>query len=180
MPKLSQSTGKAKQDRDATRKQDIMQALAAFVAQRPGLESGNYGGQSSYRSEMRSITRDRHDYDSLAVAVAWRGISADDLIAASKEAYSGRLTIREAGDRRVTVEYCTGQYFPTEYRKAACAVLAGALWGYARACMPKPTIHHNTETGEVVERYEGLRAGDWLRRYFRREFGARIQRRWFD
>lgn len=177
MPKPSQAN---QQDRDMIRKQYIMQVLSAFVAQRPGLEYANYGDPKIYRAEMRSITRDRHDYDSLAAAVAWRDISADDLIAASRGAYSGRLTIKEEGHRRVTVEYCTGQYFPTEYRKAACAVLAGALWGYARARMPKPTTHHNTETGEVVERYEGLRAGDWLRRYFRREFGARIQRRWFD
>lgn len=31
-----------------------------------------------------------------------------------------------------TVDYCTGQYFPTEYRRAVCAVLASALWDYTR------------------------------------------------
>lgn len=162
------------------RKQDIMHALAAFVAQRPGLEYANYGDPKSYRAEMRSITRDRHDYDILAAAVACFSITADDLIKASRGAYSGRLTIKEEGDRRVTVSYCTGQYFPTEYRKAACAVLVQALWNYARECMPDPTLHHNTETGETVNLFDGLLAGDWLRRYFRWEFGARLQRRWFN
>jgi hypothetical protein len=43
------------------------------------------------------------------------------------------------------IDYCTGQYFPTEYRKAVCAVLASALWakyregmqpsGYSVSCM---------------------------------------------
>ena len=32
----------------------------------------------------------------------------------------------------------------------------------------------------VTVRYDGMSAGDWLRRYFRREFGATMQRRWFD
>lgn len=70
MLKPSQPAVKETQDRGATRKQDIMRALAAFVAQRPGLEYSNYGDPQSYRAEMRSITRDRHDYDSLAAAVA--------------------------------------------------------------------------------------------------------------
>lgn len=147
------------------RKQDIMHALAAFVAQRPGLEYANYGDPKIYRAEMRSITRDRHDYDILAAAVACFSITADDLIKASRGAYSGRLTIKEEGDRRVTVSYCTGQYFPTEYRKAACAVLAQALWEYTRTA--------ETAGGDSV-------TGDQLREFFRREFGARLQRRWFD
>jgi hypothetical protein len=28
--------------------------------------------------------------------------------------------------------------------------------------------------------YKGMRAGDWLRKHFRREFGATIANRYFD
>jgi hypothetical protein len=81
----------------------------------------------------------------------------------------------------VRLDYCTGQYFPTEYRKAACAVLSSALWGYVREHgMPSGMLAHNSETGETFKRYNGLRAGDWLRRHFRKEFGARMGARWFD
>jgi hypothetical protein len=168
-------------NKQETRKQDILHVLSAFVAQRPGLEPGNYDSVSSYRAELRRITRDRHDYDTLAAAVAWRSIDADALLAATR-AFSGRLQIKEGGKgRRMTIEYCTGQYFPTEYRRAACAVLAQALWDYTRDhAMPKGKLMHNSETGETLERYDDLRAGDWLRRYFRREFGARLARRWFN
>jgi hypothetical protein len=80
-----------------------------------------------------------------------------------------------------TVDYCTGQYFPTEYRRAVCAVLASALWTYTREhCMPEPTLHHNSETGETLHRYKGMHAGDWLRAHFRQQFGRGIASRWFS
>lgn len=175
------------------RKQAIMAALDKFVAQRPGLEFGNYGDVKAYRAEMRSITRDRHDYNTLARAVERSdSITADMLIEASRHAYGGRLTGTlkphpglqglDGLPRvpRCEITYVTGQYFPTEYRKAAAAVLAAALWAHVREnCMPTPTLHHNSETGETLHRYNGLRAGDWLRAYFRREFGRSIANRWF-
>lgn len=37
------------------------------------------------------------------------------------------------------IDYCTGQYWPTEYRRAVCAVLASALRDYQRANMPPIT-----------------------------------------
>jgi hypothetical protein len=157
-------------------REQILEALAAFIRQRPGLEFGNYGDVSAYRSEMRSITKDRHDAERLLAQVSWReGITAENLKEAFR-AYSGRLSWD--GER---LSYCTGQYFPTEYRKAVCAVLASALWDYTRDhAMPEGHLVHNSETGETFQRYGDLRAGDWLRQYFRREFGARIARKWFD
>ncbi len=64
----------------------------------------------------------------------------------------------------MAVDYCTGQYFPIEYRRAACAVLAAALWDYYRADIPPETE----------------KRGDKLRAKFKRMFGTRIQKRWFD
>jgi hypothetical protein len=46
--------------------------------------------------------------------------------------------------------------------------------------MPAPTLHHNSETGETVQRFKGLRAGDYLRASFKREFGRGMAARWFN
>jgi hypothetical protein len=131
-------------------KENLLTALRAFINQRAGLEFGNYrtGNHAEsarlYRSEQRSITTDRHDAETLLNAVAWRdSITADNIVRASKRAFSGRLSLERGrvvkgkfepgkGDS-FRVNYCTGQYFPTEYRKAVCAVLAQALWDYWRA-----------------------------------------------
>lgn len=185
----------------------IVTALRAFAAQRPGLEFGNYcsgygdsAGRAAYFSEMRSITGDLHDARELLRAVELSSIPAESLKAAFR-AYSGRLTITEAPDGRAKLAYCAGQYWPTEYRKAVCAIAAQALWEHVREnCMPKPAYivgdgakfhtkdeaieYANSHASEhilsVEERYDGLTAGDWIRRYFLRTFGRRIARRWFN
>jgi hypothetical protein len=58
------------------------------------------------------------------------------------------------------VDYCTGQYFPTEYRRAVCSVLSSALWDYFRT--------------------NGADTGDDIRRTARRELGRSIASRWFN
>lgn len=139
------------------KRDQILAALAKFVAQRPGLEYGNYGDPTSYRSEMRSITADRHHFNALLSAVAWRtSIGEKEL----RGAFSRRLTLVDRPDGAIALDYCTGQYFPTEYRKAACAVLASALWDYVRDNTPNK--------------------GDRLRDTFRREFGRTIANRYFN
>lgn len=126
------------------RKARVMGALRVFAHQRPGLEFGNYGDVRAYRSEMRGITKDLHHFRELAAAVDARSITADDLIRAA----SNRLTIHEDGDK-VRIEYCTGQYWPTEYRPAACRVLVSALWDYWRAYGddPRAMARHNLSRG---------------------------------
>ena len=194
-----------------TPKQAICDALRVRINQRPGLEPGKYirhgmdtEGRKAYFSESRRIQRQRRDALTLLRAVELRdSISGDDLEAAFPRAFSGRLTCTVAPYQysaadcpgnpcstdcdhagapwAAALDYCTGQYWPTEYRAAAAAVLASALWDWMRdKCMPKGTLHHNSETGETLERYNGLRAGDWLRRAFRREFGRTMQERYFD
>ena len=164
-------------------KNTILEMLRVWVNQRPGLEFGNYGDWANYRAEMRRITRQRNDALHLLRAVELRSsITAQNLLDAFPRAYSGRLTLQQrAKDGKWVLDYCTGQYWPTEYRAAACAVLSAVLWEYVReGCMPKGTLHHNSETGETLERYDGLRAGDYIRRHFKREFGRSIAQRWFD
>lgn len=166
------------------RKQSIINGLQAWIKQRPGLEYGNYGTLTSYCAEQRDITKDLQDARVLLRAVIWRdGITADDLLTAAKHAYSGRLSITETAPGRFVIDYCTGQYWPTEYRKAVCAVLASALWTYQRESMPKPagTITR-TRDGITTEHdsINGKTPGDWLRDHFKQEFGRSIANRWFN
>ncbi len=158
-------------------KSTILAALDAFIRQRPGLEFGNYGDVSSYRSEVRSIGKDLQHARALINYVAWHdSITADMILNAAQ---SGRLSIVVDGNK-VRVDYCTGQYWPTEYRPAVCRLLSSVIWDYWWAyCMPEGVIVHNSETGETFKRYQGLRAGDWLRKNAVREFGTSIARRWF-
>lgn len=113
----------------------ILHALRRWIAQRPGLEFGNYGEVAAYRSEQRSIARDKREAETLLAYVERHpSIDAARLREAFRSAYSGRLSWD--GTR---LDYTTGQYWPTEYRRAACAVLASAIWDWLRdECMPAP------------------------------------------
>jgi hypothetical protein len=177
-------------------KQQILEALRTWANQRPGLDFANYGEWKSYRAELRSITRDRADALQLMRAVELRdSITAEDLIQAFPRAFSGRLAISETKNENayknhgaqfgpVFLGYCTGQYWPTEYRKAAAAVLARVLWDSASADMPEPkgkiTKDYGAGFKNEFDSIDGLSPGDWLRRHFRQEFGRGIQSRWFN
>lgn len=173
-----------------TLKTQICDALAAFIRQRPGLDFADYGDVKVYRSEARSIARDKRDAETLLQAVRWRdSITSAMLEGAAKSAFSGRLSLvivpgtqeraklLALGKTTVRIDYCTGQYWPTEYRKAVAAVCARALWECMRDNMPQAdgTADHDGDGA-----YDGMSAGDWLRRNARREFGSKLQRRWFN
>ncbi len=139
-------------------KQAILDTLRKFARQRPGLEFGNYGDYKAYRSELRSITRDLAHAETLLRAVERSDIDAAAILRAAD---GGRLSIAVDGEK-VRIDYCTGQYWPTEYRKAVCRVLASALWEHVRDSM----------TGDDI--------GDRIRAHFRREFGRGIAGRYFN
>ncbi len=114
-------------------KQSVINALYTFVHKRPQLEFGNYGDVSAYRSESRAITKDLHHARRLLrVLEIYNQITGEDIIRASEHAFSGRLSINVTDDGLVKIDYCTGQYFPTEYRKAVAAICASALWTFYR------------------------------------------------
>ena len=140
-------------------KTEILNTLAKFAAKRPQLEYGNYGNHSSYLQESRAITKDLHHARALLRKVELSGISAEELLEASKEAFSGRLEITATDDGVVKIDYCTGQYFPTEYRKAVAAVCARALWNYWK-----------TDANDA----------DRIRNTARREFSRAIARAYFN
>ena len=126
----------------------ILALLTAFVKQRPGFELGNYGSWASYRADYRRVNEDRK----LALALIEYinhndGITADHIIAELR----GRLTLEN--DR---LEYCTGQYFPIEYRAAVCRALISVIWDHIR----NNAVWHGWD-------------GDKIRAAIKRLFGAR-------
>jgi len=176
-----------------SRKQAIIDALRAFIRQRPGMDPRN-SDRAGYLSESRRVTQDRHHAETLLAAVASNdGITADMIVKASESAYSGRLGlswVAGCDPPQPRIAYCTGQYFPAEYRRAVAAVCASALWYYVRE-HELPTGENFREAlyapgGTVIRerawhfRGEWLSAGDWLRAYFRREFGRTIAERYFQ
>jgi len=158
-------------------KNDIVSALRAFIRQRPGLEFRNYcssyddkAGRSAYFKELRRITKTLHEAKTLLVAVeSEQGITGQAL-ADAFSAYSGRLSWN--GTR---LDYVIGQYWPTEYRSAVCAVLAQALWNHKRDTL---SIY---ETEACPDHAPGVKnVGEAVRKYFRERFGRGIQSRWFN
>jgi len=100
----------------------VLVALIDYAAQRPGLDIRNYGTWQSYRAEAAWITRQWHTICNLVRIASHYGVTDEQIIEASHTAYSGRM----AWDGREW-DYCTGQYWPTEYRQAVAAVLRHAL-----------------------------------------------------
>lgn len=159
---------------DRDRRERILSAIMKFARQRPGIDPRNYitpgywnrEDVANYRREVREVTADLADLREIIQSVRRReNVTAGDLIRATR-AYSGRLLIIEDSESdAVRIEYCTGQYFPTEYRKACCAVLAHALWDYSRANCLRAGIEN---------------IGDELRKGFAREFSRRVARRYFN
>lgn len=152
-----------------TKRDEMLASLQGFIRQRPGFDPNDYGDAASYRADVRRAGRDLRDAEELLRAVA---IRASCQIPENK---SGRLCWIGNG-----WEYTAGQYLPTEYRGAACALLASALWVWYAESLPKKTHTHNQETGEITERFDGLRAGEWIRRAALRDLGPRLARRWFS
>jgi hypothetical protein len=113
-----------------------LRALVIYAAQNPGLEWGNYvsgwhdkAGRTAFRSDSRRITAAWHLVQTNARICASVGVTDDDIFEACERAFSGRLNVKhhftapDALPGRYAVEYCTGQYWPTEYRAAVAAVL---------------------------------------------------------
>ena len=138
-------------------KHTIIAALQQFIADPPNLRRANYGSQSSYDADVRAARRDKQDAERLISAVACiQDISADDLKDGFR-AFSGRLQWNGSH-----LEYTTGQYRPTEYRKAVCAVCAAVV---GRHFARDPELRTWSEVRQAVEAY--FRNPAMCKRWFR-------------
>lgn len=141
-------------------KQQIVDALRAFVSQRSGIDSRNYfqtwrdtDGIKAMRSDQHKIRRDGADARVLLSFVEGREwITADAL---RKYLTSGGRLFWDGPSN--SPDYHVGQYYPTEYRAAVCRFLAQIIWSSCRA--------------------HGI---DDVRKYAREQFGRGLQGRWFN
>ena len=148
----------------------LVDLLRAFINARPGFDPANYfGAPEAYRADARTALQQRHDALRMLVvfechAFPLSAYAGEYLQALLDQLQRGRLTLRETAPGRFALEYCAGQYYPTEYRGAACRVLAGALWDLQR---------------ETLQREGKTVTGDMLRASFANWFGRGIASRWF-
>lgn len=149
---------KAKAKEDEIERAEILRALDRMVSSRPGFDFANYGDRASYMADLRPVTRDLEIARTLMLAVEWRS-SSIDADAMKAELRSGSRLSWDSDKRELS--YCAGQYYPVEYRAAACRALASMLWTAKQEGYPNLDGH-------------GLRAA------FRREFGRGIANRYFN
>jgi hypothetical protein len=135
-------------------------ALRAFILQRPGFEPANYAGApAAYRADYARCLADRNDALALLAHVSRASDTATMELSIADALRSGRV---EWDASAQSFDYCTGQYFPTEYRNAACQLLARALWVYWRGNAPADCSR------------------DVMMRIARNVLGKRLARRWFN
>lgn len=138
-------------------------ALVDYAAQSTGLDYGNYGEPTSYRSELRNIGKDWERVRNLIRAAIDLGVTDAEIIAKGPHAYSGRLTWNGK-----EWDYCTGQYWPTEYRKAVAAILDACVHDkkLAQKFEPLPDREYSiAEMREICERsgsyfFQNSRSGE--------------------
>jgi len=133
---------------------EILEALARFTAQRSGIDGRNYGGsREAFLGDYRRILRDGREARALLRVVHLSTCLPDSILVEILN--NGRLTWD--GKR---LDYCAGQYFPTEYRAAVCRALASVLWNY---------------WGDG-----GRYTADQIRAAAKSNLGRGIARRWFN
>lgn len=160
-------------------KTDIMSALYRFISQRSGMDYRNYNSRDSFMGDYKPMLRDGRDARALLRYVNISdGITSEILVFSSSTAFSGRLGIVERKGK-VVCDYTTGQYFPTEYRKAACAVLVRAIRERILRDAPEPTLCKDNRMGESGQRYGGKRLYDYVNDQARIALGRSLARRFF-
>lgn len=135
---------------------NFISLLSNFVAQRPGFDLCNYASMKDYRSDYYRTLKYKKSFEALLIQ-AERIFSFEDLNKALGDRLknnSGRLTYKID---RAQLEYCTGQYFPVEYRSAAFSVLFYSVWDLTRDLLQDGKEEHIT--GPEIRAYLSKRLG---------------------
>lgn len=152
----------------------VFDAFRKWINQRAGLDPQNYfnsysdrDGRAAFRQEQGSIARDGARARKALDAAMVYNFDAEAMRQALDHAFSGRLSWNgEAFD------YCTGQYWPTEYRKAAASVLEE----YAEIVRPKHAPDPNAQftTIDAIKAAHYASGGHWFDRSSMRFFRSRV------
>jgi len=153
----------------------ILGALEGWIKQRPSLDYAGSAEHASslraYRAEVREIGKQRKQA-LRKLAEIRRSVNQDEaLLLGSFKAYSGRLSWD--GEK---LQYVAGQYWPTEYRAAALAVLTEYKRLLTRtwaAENPQPARQYVNMAD--VKRANKAAGGCWFSPSTMRFFGTRIE-----
>jgi hypothetical protein len=143
--------------------------LREFVAQRPGLEFADYGDIYYYRQDYNFILKSKHIAEE-GMRVLALSFSPDDVQRALVHKLwnsSERLHLIDLKEGRYKLQYHVGQYFPTEYRRAAASIAYTALWLLVREMQEREAENKDDVTGDTIRA--------WFRRNTSKAFIN-----WFD
>lgn len=150
-----------------------------WINQRPGLEFGNYGDRRSYNAELRGITKQRKEALEALQQAQCFPVDAGKLKEAFR-AFSGRLSVvsgtLEGRNGGLAFDYTAGQYFPTEYRAAAGAVLREYVRLHKLERTPTPLPAGEEWTIAKIKAANEETGGTWFSRSNMRFFRTRIDR----
>lgn len=140
--------------------------LTQFVNQRPSLDFANYGNVKSYRQESTNITKGLHDYRELLALAVSRIDNLEEKLKFNLSNTSGRLSFNGQ-----ELNYCTGQYFPTEYRPAANRILAQLIFNDYR----------DEKTDSTKGGFEDVyKDGNEIRKAIKRRVSRRVFNNYFN
>lgn len=165
--------------------------LVAFAAQNSDIDPRNYfdpgydrdgSGRRAYGSEARSISKAWREFKDALTIAGSEGVTDADVIAEAPHAYSGRLEWKpqhynetEPGVKRLELgrwDYCTGQYFPTEYRVAARVLLEYATSKIRRE---RPAQTQAVKTISELKALNKRNGGHWFDKSTMSFFNARVE-----
>jgi len=134
----------------------IITLLQNFVNQKSGLDFADYGDVSAFRKDQREISNGEKDFEEL-LTLAYRRLQTEsgleDALLAELKINNGRL---EYNEQNKSLTYITGQYFPTEYRPAACSLLRSVIWkDYANekeSNTPNPVYNSGAEIRTAIKK----------------------------
>lgn len=128
---------------------NFVSLLCNFVYQRPGFNLCNYSSMRDYRADYYQALKFKQAYD-LLLSQAERMFYFDDIntkLGDRLKNNSGRLSFNTDSN---DLEYCTGQYFPTEYRRAAFYVLFYTVLDLTRDLLEsKPELKDKITMSEI-------------------------------
>ena len=108
-------------------KYTVYQKFYDWIMQKPGLEWINYGNSNLIRQEYRHIAQQK-ERALQALTLFGRLDYNKSQLRDAMRSFSGRLKF----DSNDNLDYCTGQYWPTEYRLSAAVVLEAYAWNMTR------------------------------------------------
>lgn len=150
----------------------IFDLFKQWIAQPAKLNKEDYGGpNAAYWQERRNIEKQRKAARKALKFARRYSFNPEAMAQALKDAYAGRLTYNhESG----SFEYCTGQYFPTEFAAAAGAVLEKYVYLVKPKFVPTPEQRGQWWTIDDIERANDRAGYHWFEPATKRFFRSRV------